>query len=90
MITASLQLLVTGSPASADQRRRHDVPVTVDVLPPVAQPGREPADPVRGAALVATHIDLGLPEAATLDLGDFRAGPGHRAERPAGFNEAFA
>jgi len=43
-----------------------------------------------GAALVATHIDLGLPEAATLDLADFRAGPGRRADRPAGFNEAFA
>ena len=55
LITASLQLLATGSPASAEQRRRHDVRVTVDVLPPVAQPGREPADPVRGAALVA-HV----------------------------------
>jgi len=43
-----------------------------------------------GGALVATHIDLGLPEAATLDLADFRAGPGSRTERPAGFNEAFA
>lgn len=53
LIAASIQLLATGSPASADQRRRHDVRVTVDVLPPIAQPGREPADPVRGAALVA-------------------------------------
>lgn len=52
LIAASVQLLATGSPASADQRRR-DVRVTVDVLPPIAQPGREPADPVRGAALVA-------------------------------------
>jgi beta-glucanase (GH16 family) len=53
LIAASLQLLATGSPASAEQRRRHDVRVTVDVLPPIAQPGTEPADPVRGAALVA-------------------------------------
>ena len=53
LITASMQLLATGSPASADHRRRHDVRVTVDVLPPIAQPGTEPADPVRGAALVA-------------------------------------
>ena len=43
-----------------------------------------------GAALIATHIDLGLPEAAVLDLTPFRAVPGRRADRPAGFNEAFA
>ncbi|MGA0616928.1 heme ABC exporter ATP-binding protein CcmA [Paracoccus sp. KR1-242] len=43
-----------------------------------------------GAALVATHIDLGLAEARVLDLSGFRADPGHRAARPAGFNEAFA
>lgn len=42
-----------------------------------------------GAALMATHIDLGLDEAAALDLTPFRARPG-RAARPAGFNEAFA
>jgi hypothetical protein len=53
LITASLQLLATGSPASADHPRRHAVRVTVDVLPPIAQPGTEPADPVRGSALVA-------------------------------------
>lgn len=59
LIAASAQLLTGGSPASAEQRRR-DVRVTVDVLPPVAQPGREPADPVRGAALVA-HVDPASP-----------------------------
>lgn len=42
-----------------------------------------------GAALIATHIDLGLPEAAVLDLASFRARPG-QTHRPAGFHEAFA
>lgn len=42
-----------------------------------------------GAALMATHIDLGLPEAEVLDLTPFRAALGKTA-RPAGFNEAFA
>ncbi len=28
-----------------------------------------------GAALIATHVDLNLPEAAVLDLGAYRAGP---------------
>lgn len=45
-----------------------------------------------GAAIIATHIDLGLPEAAILDLTRFRAvptGPDRGAGRPAGFNEAF-
>ncbi|RJE88059.1 heme ABC exporter ATP-binding protein CcmA [Paracoccus onubensis] len=42
-----------------------------------------------GAALMATHIDLGLDEAQVLDLTPYRATPG-RVERPAGFNEAFA
>lgn len=42
-----------------------------------------------GAALMATHIDLGLDEAQVLDLTPYRARPG-RVERPAGFNEAFA
>ena len=45
LISASVQLLTGGSPASAEQRRRDDVRVTLDVLPPIAQPGREPADP---------------------------------------------
>ena len=41
-----------------------------------------------GAALMATHIDLSIPEARVLDLTPFRAtGP---APRPASFNEAFA
>ncbi len=41
-----------------------------------------------GLAVLATHIDLGLPEAAVLDLAPFRA----RESRPAagGFDEAFA
>ncbi len=42
-----------------------------------------------GAALMATHIDLGLDEARVLDLTPYRARPGRDA-RPAGFNEAFA
>jgi heme exporter protein A len=42
-----------------------------------------------GAALMATHIDLGLDEARVLDLSPYRAKPG-KAETPAGFNEAFA
>ena len=44
-----------------------------------------------GAALLATHVDLGLPEAAVLDLAPFRARPDRaRAGRPASFDEAFA
>lgn len=43
-----------------------------------------------GAAVIATHIDLGLPEAELLELAPYRAVPGRRADRPAGFNEAFA
>lgn len=42
-----------------------------------------------GAALMATHIDLGLEEARVLDLTPYRAKPGGSG-RPAGFNEAFA
>ncbi|TBN41853.1 heme ABC exporter ATP-binding protein CcmA [Paracoccus subflavus] len=41
-----------------------------------------------GAALIATHIDLGL-DARILDLTPFRA-QGITPSRPAGFNEAFA
>jgi heme exporter protein A len=41
-----------------------------------------------GAALIATHIDLGL-DARVLDLTPFRAKPSADAQ-PAGFNEAFA
>ncbi|RNF35649.1 heme ABC exporter ATP-binding protein CcmA [Paracoccus methylarcula] len=43
-----------------------------------------------GAALMATHIDLGLGEARVLDLTPYRARPGRPPGRPAGFNEAFA
>lgn len=43
-----------------------------------------------GGAVMATHIDLRLPEAVTLDLTPFRAKPGPRKDAPAGFNEAFA
>ncbi len=43
-----------------------------------------------GAALMATHIDLGLPEAGVLDLAPFRAKLGQSRENPASFNEAFA
>ena len=42
-----------------------------------------------GAALMATHIDLGLPEAEVLDLTPYRATSTGRAVKPAGFNEAF-
>lgn len=43
-----------------------------------------------GAALMATHIELGLPEARVLDLGPFRADPCRPAARaPASFDEAF-
>lgn len=40
-----------------------------------------------GAALMATHIDLGLAEARILDLGPFRARV--QARLPGGFDEAF-
>ena len=46
-----------------------------------------------GAALIATHIDLGLPEGRILDLTPYRADPARKAPRgdgPIGFNEAFA
>jgi heme exporter protein A len=39
-----------------------------------------------GAAIVATHIDLGLPEAEVLDLTPFRA----KTRRQGAFDEAFA
>lgn len=42
-----------------------------------------------GAALIATHVDLGLPGARDLDLTPFRARPGAPASRPSGFHEAF-
>ena len=38
-----------------------------------------------GSAIVATHVDLGLPEAAVLDLGPFRA----TVSRSGAFDEAF-
>lgn len=43
-----------------------------------------------GAALMATHIDLSLPEGRELDLTPHRAGPETSGRPPAGFNEAFA
>ncbi|WBU53689.1 heme ABC exporter ATP-binding protein CcmA [Paracoccus sp. SCSIO 75233] len=42
-----------------------------------------------GAALMATHIDLGLPEAEILDLAPYKAKPPTQGTAPAGFNEAF-
>jgi heme exporter protein A len=39
-----------------------------------------------GLAVIATHVDLGLPEATVLDLDPFRA----RAIQTTGFDEAFA
>ncbi len=41
---------------------------------------------VGGMALIATHVDLGLPEARELDLTAYRAGPGCKGA----FDEAFA
>lgn len=41
-----------------------------------------------GAALLASHVDLGLDRIATLDLARFRAAPS--APAPGGFDEAFA
>lgn len=41
-----------------------------------------------GAALIATHIDIGLPEAESLDLAPFRATDSRVL--PGGFDEAFA
>lgn len=43
-----------------------------------------------GAALIATHIDLGLTEAAVLDLGPFKARSPAAGGRPSAFDEAFA
>lgn len=43
-----------------------------------------------GAALMATHIDLGIPEAEVLDLTPFRAAGDAPVTRASGFNEAFA
>lgn len=44
----------------------------------------------QGAALIATHIDLGLPEARVLDLGPHRATTATAPLRaPASFDEAF-
>jgi heme exporter protein A len=43
-----------------------------------------------GAAIMATHIDLGLTEAQVLDLSSFRPQPGQpRAAQPASSDEAF-
>ncbi len=43
-----------------------------------------------GAALIATHIDLGIPEAAPLDLARFKARPPAAGGPPGAFDEAFA
>lgn len=43
-----------------------------------------------GAALMATHIDLGLHEAEILDLGPFKARPPEAGGIIGGFDEAFA
>ena len=42
-----------------------------------------------GAALIATHIDLGLPEARVLDLGPHRTVAMAPLRAPASFDEAF-
>lgn len=42
-----------------------------------------------GAALMATHIDLGLPEARVLDLGAYRATAAALRRAPASFDEVF-
>lgn len=43
-----------------------------------------------GAALMATHIDLGIPEAAVLDLAPFKARAPAAGGTKGGFDEAFA
>ncbi|PAU97358.1 heme ABC exporter ATP-binding protein CcmA [Paracoccus salipaludis] len=43
----------------------------------------------QGAALIATHIDLGLPEARVLDLGAHKAAATAPARAPASFDEVF-
>ena len=43
----------------------------------------------QGAALIATHIDLGLPEARVLDLGAHKAAATAPSRAPASFDEAF-
>jgi len=43
-----------------------------------------------GMALLASHIDLGLPEARVMDLFAFRANPTAPAAHRSGFDEAFA
>ncbi|MFD1794391.1 heme ABC exporter ATP-binding protein CcmA [Paracoccus aurantiacus] len=43
-----------------------------------------------GVTVIATHIDLSLPQAQVIDLTEYRANPGAPSARPAGFNEAFA
>jgi len=42
-----------------------------------------------GAAVIATHIDLGLPEAAVLDLAPYRAAARARGAFEAAFDSAF-
>ena len=42
-----------------------------------------------GAALIATHIDLGLAEAEVLDLAPFKARPPHLGGHKGAFDEAF-
>ncbi|MEY4982266.1 MAG: hypothetical protein RIR62_532 [Pseudomonadota bacterium] len=42
-----------------------------------------------GSAVIATHIDLGLPEAAVLDLTPFKARPPAAGGRMGAFDEAF-
>jgi heme exporter protein A len=42
-----------------------------------------------GAALMATHIDLGLAEARVLDMAPFKASPNSRVMLADGFDEAF-
>lgn len=43
-----------------------------------------------GMAVMATHIDLGLPEARVLDLAPFKARPPEAGGRTGAFDEAFA
>src|SRR5690606_1702214 len=43
-----------------------------------------------GGAIIATHIDLGLPDAGIMDIGPWRARSSRRESRPAGLNGAFA
>ncbi len=54
LVTLAGPVLATSLPVAADDPPQRATRATLVVLPPIVQPGRRPADPERGAALVAT------------------------------------